>query len=368
VTAAIIGYFALTAQRIPVRQAGKVAAVYFLSGLTFALSNLVFALGPAFYVLFFLLPVEFVAGQVWAQASADPHAAERLSGLAPASLALICFFLLRWGVRGLFSFTRPWRFALFCAASFAGSFGGFRSSLILIGLLFLCQFFFEGLVRTRYLAILMGLATSLLVGFFFFADRLPLQLQRAVSFLDELHLPVNIDPSVRADAMGSTAWRIDMWNAVLPEIPRYLLVGKGYAIDPTDLFLAQTAAYRGQETSWAAEKVAGDYHNGPLSVIIPFGLWGAIGFLWLLWAGTKVLYRNYRYGDPALRRVNTLLLAFFVARAVLFLVVFGAFNGELCVFTGLLGLSVSLNGGVARQAAPVRAGARPALALAAQPA
>jgi hypothetical protein len=362
VAAAIIGYFALTAEQIPVRQAGKVAAAYFLSGITFVLSNVVFALGPSFYFLFFLLPAEYAVSQAMAQTSADPHTAERLSGLAPAALAVICYIFLRWGVRGIFTVTRPWRFVLFSVAVIVGSYGGYRSLLIMFVLLFFCQFFFEGLLRTRYLLVVSFLLAVALVGIVFFADRLPMQLQRSLSIWPGL----KVDPSVRADAIGSTEWRLDMWKALLPDIPKYLVMGKGYAIDPTDLFLAQDAAYRGLDSSYAIAKVAGDYHNGPLSVIVPFGLWGAIGFVWLLWAGTKVLYLNYRYGNPALRQVNTFLLTYFVAKAILFILVFGAFNAELCVFTGLLGLGVSLNGGVARQAVPARP--RPALALAVQPA
>jgi len=53
---AIIGYFALTAVRIPLAKASRVARIYFVSGVTFALANLVFMLGR---VLFFVL---FVAG------------------------------------------------------------------------------------------------------------------------------------------------------------------------------------------------------------------------------------------------------------------------------------------------------------------
>jgi hypothetical protein len=98
--------------------------------------------------------------------------------------------------------------------------------------------------------------------------------------------------------------------------------------------------------------VAGDYHNGPLSTIIPLGLWGMIGLIWLLGAGTKVLYRNYRYGDPALRLINTLFLTLFITQSIVFFTMFGAFNSQLYLFTGLLGLSVSLNGGV-RKPAPV---------------
>jgi hypothetical protein len=361
VAAAVIGYFALTAEQIPVRQAGKVAAVYFLSGVTFALSNLVFWLGPAFYFLFLLLPPEYAISQAMVQTSSDPHLAERLSGLSPAGLALVCYFIIRWGIRGLFSFTKPWRMVMFSVAVVAGSYGGFRSLMVMILLLFLCQFIFEGLLRTRYF-IFLGVSTAVAgLVLAFTADKLPVQLQRAVSILQ-----VKVDPTVQADVIGSTQWRLDMWKTLLPEIPQYLWMGKGYAIDPTDLFLAQDAAYRGLDSSYVVAKVAGDYHSGPLSVILPLGLWGVIGFLWLLWSGTLALYRNYRHGDPALRSVNTFLLAFFVTRALIFLVVFGGFNAELCVFTGVLGLSVSLNGGIARKPVPARP--RTPLAFAAQPA
>jgi hypothetical protein len=36
--------------------------------------------------------------------------------------------------------------------------------------------------------------------------------------------------------------------------------------------------------------VTGDFHNGPLSLVLPFGLSGVIGFIWFLVAGGRVLY------------------------------------------------------------------------------
>jgi hypothetical protein len=96
--------------------------------------------------------------------------------------------------------------------------------------------------------------------------------------------------------------------------------------------------------------LAGDYHNGPLSVIIPFGLFGTVAFFWFLWAGFRVTYQNYQFGDPAYRRVNTFLFAFYVVRVVFFLTVFGALVADLVMFAGLVGLSISLNGGVAKPA------------------
>jgi len=56
------------------------------------------------------------------------------------------------------------------------------------------------------------------------------------------------------------------------------------------------------------------------------------------------LYKNYKQGDPDLHKINTLLLSVFIAKLVLFLVVFGAFSNEFYMFAGLIGLSVAING------------------------
>src|SRR5208283_5557251 len=90
--------------------------------------------------------------------------------------------------------------------------------------------------------------------------------------------------------------------------------------------------------------VVGDFHSGPLSILIPFGLYGAIAFLWFLAAGLRVLHRNWKFGDPALQRVNALLLAAFAGRTVFFFIFFGALHSDIAFFAGLLGLSVALNG------------------------
>ena len=90
--------------------------------------------------------------------------------------------------------------------------------------------------------------------------------------------------------------------------------------------------------------IAGDYHSGPLSVIIPFGIYGAVAFAWFLWASVRVLYQNYRFGEPGLKTINTFLLAYFVVRIFSFIFIFGSLYSDLVGFCGLIGLSVSLNG------------------------
>ena len=96
--------------------------------------------------------------------------------------------------------------------------------------------------------------------------------------------------------------------------------------------------------------LAGDYHNGPLSVIIPFGIFGSLAFAWFLWAGCRVTYQNFLFGDPAFHRINTFLFVFFLVKIVFFMTVFGGLVVDLTMFVGLVGLSISLNGGVAKRA------------------
>jgi hypothetical protein len=134
-----------------------------------------------------------------------------------------------------------------------------------------------------------------------------------------------------------------MWKAVLPQVPQYLFKGKGYNLSADDLFMAQMSMQRGVGSAWEANSYAGDYHNGPLSVVIPFGIYGVIALSWLLIAGARFLYTVSRDGAEELRRINALLLALFLARVLVFLFVFGSLYVELYHFTGILGLSVALN-------------------------
>ena len=111
-------------------------------------------------------------------------------------------------------------------------------------------------------------------------------------------------------------------------------------------------------------ELSADYHSGPLSLILPFGIFGVIGFLWFIAAALRVLYRNCKFGNPLYLRSNRFILAFFIAKLILFFFVFGGFYSDLAIFTGLAGLSVSLNGGVARGIAASAPASRARMALA----
>jgi len=342
VLAAIIGYYAISCQRIPVEKAHRYSRLFFLSGLTAAISNLIYFAGPAFYYLFLFFPVD----NALAQALEDFSGAEgvrfgRVLGVAVAAMAAFYYLLSRNGLRGMLDLTKPWRliFAVLCFA--LSLLGGFRSAVVIFGLLCVAQFYFEGLFRTKLVFPLIASITLLGASLMLFATKLPLSVQRSLSIL-----PIEIDQSARHDAKATLDWRLDMWKMMVPQVREYFWLGKGYALNPSDLYLMEESVRRGLAKNYEANIVNGDYHSGPLSVMIPFGVFGLGGFVWLLVAGLRLLYRNRRFGDPVLYNLNTFLLSYFLARTVFYFVGFGSFSSDLPLFLGILGFSVALNGRV----------------------
>lgn len=348
----IIGYFALSTRRIPPGHAGWYVALFFLSGLTGFITDLTTLLmGSAWQYIYLIFPYN-----AYAQPSLDTNDnLLRFGGAWPVSLAIFSFMLAKYGIRGIFLSGKHWRWVVFGFAPAYLLLGGFRGFVMYLMILFALQFYMEGLHRTKLLPILAILGVLMVALAIGFSQRLPHSIQRALSFL-----PIQVDQQVQQNADQSLNWRLDMWTALLPEVPKYLLLGKGYVVSKVDfdsLTGNDAAIHVGSgfvENDWMA--VAGVYHNGPLSVVMTFGIWGTIAFVWFVAAGAWVLYRNYRYGDPTLQTVNLFLLVAYVARLIFFLGIYGALDDDMWNFAGYLGLGIALNGGVCSpKAAPVRA-------------
>ena len=142
-----------------------------------------------------------------------------------------------------------------------------------------------------------------------------------------------------------------MWLALLPQVPEHLLLGKGYAISKEDMqLIASGSEFQSIDLAEQGLALAGDYHSGPLSVILPFGIWGVIGLVWFLIAGIWALRRNNRYGEASLQTVNRFLLTAFIVKIIAFIFIFGGLSSDMAGFAGLLGMSISLNGGICRPA------------------
>jgi hypothetical protein len=351
--AAILGYFVLTSRRIPLKSARVLAGGFFASALTAMMSNIIYLLGPAFYFLYAVFPVDLALSQAFTEFYGG-GGISRLVGFAFSGPALINLLLISYGIRGIFSLAHPFRFALFLFGFGLALLGGFRSSILMTAILFCIQFYLEGLHRTRiviYGGVILVLAACFLVPM---AKTLPLSVQRSLSFL-----PLDVDPIAKVDAQDSTEWRLDMWQRVIPDIPRYLLLGKGCSLDPTELYFLNQGIKQGFYKSYEEFIFLGSYHNGPLTLLIQFGLPGTIAFLWFAFASCGTLYRYYRVGSPELKHVNTFLFAYFLMKLTFFLVFYGHFSEDFFIFTGIIGLAVSLNGNF-KKAAPEQEDAKPA--------
>jgi hypothetical protein len=343
---AIAGYFALASRSVAPKYAPLYIKLFFLSSLTMALGRLVTSISPIF-------PPDFTAWVNMTNVDSTGGGIDRMAGLGNSSAAAAFCMLALYGIQGIFDLRRPWRSALFAGLIGATLMGGYRSLMISIALTFCIQFYLEGLHRSRLLPVFVLVALIVAACTLPFVSRLPLSAQRTLSFVPGLE----VDPLVKADAEGSTEWRLNMWARVWPQVPSHLLLGKGYAEDPAEMDALNLSAQfqTAGLDPFEGSEAAGDYHSGPLSLVMPFGLWGVAAFLWFLCAGVRVVYLNYAYGDRRLSTINAMLLASFIAKALFFFFIFGSLYSDMAQFTGILGMSVCLNAGVrARVKAPIR--------------
>jgi hypothetical protein len=342
----ILSYFALTAQRIPPERAKLYVALFLLGGVTNLIGDL-YPVTPSFlHFIFWLFPPSSSFSDMF------EVGVTRLGGIGFAASAFVYWLMARYGLRWIFLSGKLWRTVLFVMVSMMIFLGGFRTAIISYLAIFGLLFFLEGLHRTRALLVFMMagmLGIALIIPF---ASHLPFTFQRSLAFL-----PLNLSTEARAAADDSSEWRFKMWEALLPQVRSNLLLGKGYAISMEDYeFMGYDTAFHSLDPSQQGLALSGDYHSGPLSVVLPLGIWGVIAFLWLMLAGLRVMYCNFRHGDESLRTVNAYLWAYYLYSSFRFLFIFGGLNGDMLVFASTIGFSIALNGGVCRPAPqPVQA-------------
>jgi hypothetical protein len=339
----VVGYFALTARRIPPDKVVLYVKMFFLSSLTSLIGITFSFISPSLYFIFLIFPADINLGQTIGSDSGN--AIVRLGGLAVTSIAILWTMFARYGLTGALDSRRLWRPALVVLLASTTLFGGFRSKLIEVILDMAVLFYLEGLVRSRLLPVIILSCTLVAAIVLPFANQLPLSVQRSLSVVPF----AKIDPEVERNARDSSEWRKQMWANVIPQIPQYLILGKGLSIDSRELEQAQQGLNSGGDTA-AGSALAGDYHNGPLSVIIPFGIPGAIAFIWFLVAGYRALHRNYLYGDPAMLQINRVLFAYFIVQVILFFAVIGSLYSGFINFIAPVGLGIAFNGGVCSRA------------------
>jgi hypothetical protein len=352
----ILSFFALTARPIAKKDAKLYITLYFAGTFLSVISDLYPLIPPPINAIYYVIPPAGITMTSATNTGGLELGVTRLSGIAAAAGAVFFWMLARNGFRQCFLTNKLWRPVLMGLMFVLVFLGGFRSSII--GLLMIAGlvFYLEKLHRTG--AIFLVIFGTLLAGALVvpLASKLPYTFQRGLAFL-----PVDISPDARRDAEGSTEWRLEMWSALLPEVPNYLLLGKGYAFsaETYDEYMGADAVFKTSiDASQNPLALSSDFHSGPLSVIFSFGIWGVIAWLAYWAGGFFVVWRNYRFGDPALRQLNLFLFAMFISKCLGFLFIFGAIVDDVGGFAAIIGLSVAINQGVMRR--PQKAMANPA--------
>jgi hypothetical protein len=334
----IAGYFALTSQVIPKEKRMFYIGLFMLSGLLGVLGDIGALVGGPLTYFNLLFPSSLLSAD---NGQANP----RIATVANIFGSLLGYMLARYGLRGIFLSNHFWRAPVFLILFPFTMLGGFRNILVGALVIYGILFFLDGLHRTRLLPLLLLAVTLLVPVLALTSNHLPYSIQRSLSFL-----PLKWDEDVKLDAESSTEWRLQMWSYLWPKVPGYLLLGKGYALSEEDFNYMGNGAFANLDVKvdpgHQALAVSGDYHSGPLSTLIPFGVWGAIGILWVQGVCLFVAYRNYRYGDPEIRPYNALYLANVIWGTFAFYFVFGAFDSGIFGAAKGLGFSIALNWGV----------------------
>ncbi len=330
-------FFVTSRLNIPANRKWHVVIFYFGGYLLLCMSNLIYMAGPSFYWLFYIFPSDFASAQAFMD---NGMGIVRMSGIAFGMMGVVYVMLARYGIKGIMDMKYAWRLIVFVVVAGLSTLGGFRSLLALLAIIFIVQFYYEGLFRTYLFPVFAVIVLLILVGTIAFIGKLPLSVQRTLSFL-----PVPINAAARESADSSTEWRFRMWKVLWDEVPNYLVLGKGYRIDPSDLALFEWARVTngGHFEDYEESMAVGNYHSGPFSVLLSFGIPGVLAVLFFWGAGIKMLRENLTRGSPEMRSINITLLSCFVGRVIYFLLVFGDLSGDLPVLCGLLGVSVALN-------------------------
>jgi hypothetical protein len=338
-------FFALTSRAIPKERRNFYIGLYFLIPLLGIIRDMSPVLPKPFNVINLLFPP--TAGSTLDVADVA-IGTTRLVSLGYAVGTITVFLLVKYGLGGVMNPQHPIRALLFIGSFLGSLLGGFRNQfagfMLTLGLLFLL----ERLYRTRLVMVFILGGALAILGLATFSNHLPYTFQRAMSFL-----PFKWDAAPVMDAQGTAEWRFKIWRDTWPKVPQYLLLGKGYALSKEDFDMigqGQFTQFQSSHIDASSEALAisSDFHSGPLSTLIPFGMWGAIGMLWLMGAALYVTHRNFKYGDPEIKTFNTFMFVSCIGSVIQFLFIFGGFDDDVANFAKLVGFSVAINGGVCK--------------------
>jgi len=154
------------------------------------------------------------------------------------------------------------------------------------------------------------------------APFLPLQFQRAVSWLPR----IQVETVAMDDADGTLQWRFDLWDTAFLELrenPEFLLVGKGLTYSSDEYFAMEYAGPVYTNYMWAV--ITSTYHQGVISLLVILGIPGLI--IGVAFLGIGLFYNrpgkiNHAF-DPDLKSVQLVIYAYLSLIIAKFFTIYG---------------------------------------------
>jgi hypothetical protein len=142
--------------------------------------------------------------------------------------------------------------------------------------------------------------------------------------------------------VGSTEWRLVIWEYILEHLKEYFIIGQGLTFSSSELSYLQNV----DPNSISAAILTKNYHNGPLSMLIVFGIGGAVVLLFLMLYYYKLI-KIIRFSNmDSNNKINglTVFCAYSLTTFITFLVFYGDLTKMLpLIFTQLFILQMLLN-------------------------
>lgn len=219
----------------------------------------------------------------------------------------------------------PWAIGFTLTAAF----GGFRTVLVSMVGVTVILIKWTRSIRPGFILLILGMGFAAYIALVFSSGYLPMQWQRAVSFLPGLQ----VSDVASADASTTVVWRLELWRRAVEQIPEYWMVGRGYAFSATDYLAAYDNVFGIIDAlEWAI--VTSAYHQGTLSLVVGLGIPGlATGYSVLfLFARRHLRARMSGWSSPALQTCHTVMCAIFLMDIIQFLFIYGDVQASFPTF------------------------------------
>jgi hypothetical protein len=249
---------------------------------TYVISDFVWSRAPKeiqFIMQFFELPGDAMGFEMKAQA----FGIRRFQSLREMGQGFLFFLIIRYSMAQFFGRKGLFLLPLSLSVFMVGLLSGHRILVLTsVVVIFLCCYAQRFLSWKHIFSGLAGLAI-LLGACYQFADRMPLAIQRGLSFLPG----ISIDYMAYDDGFGTLVTRRVLRQIGWEMMPEYFWLGRGFGVESLDDY-----SVRWDPTMIQLHINQGRFYNGVIGLMVNTGFFGTLFMMILIFSGTRLAWKN----------------------------------------------------------------------------